>query len=70
MTCTHSLLVEMKGGDKEKALKIWQEKKWLYVDEKGRGKKEEQRLGETMLINRSGSNRITVRNDMGKGGEA
>lgn len=64
MKCTHSLLVEMKGGDKEKALKIWQEKEWLYVDEKGGGKKEEQRLGKAMLINGSGCNRITVRNDM------
>lgn len=36
---------------------------------KGRRKKLEQRLGEMMLINGNGSSRITVRNDMGKGGK-
>lgn len=69
MTCTHSLLVERKGGEEEKTLQIWQEKEWRCMDEKGGGKKEEQRLGETVLINGSGSNRITVRNDTGKGDE-
>lgn len=69
MTCPHSLLVGRKGGEEEKTLKIWQEKEWLCMDEKEGGKKSEQRLGEMMLINGNGSSRITVRNDMGKGGK-
>lgn len=39
------------------------------MDEKEGGKKSEQRFGEMMLINGNGSSRITVRNDMGKGGK-